>query len=441
MAGATDNMSPQGRIDAQIVATKVSVATVFTDHIDTGYEIDAYRGDAAAARARVMLSEVTAETNVVDFTPTVDATIARLVQDAIPTTNTNLVVGVDTYAGTYANDTFNAVNAGTTLSASDSINGSDGYDTLNIYASVGVNDVQAGSVTSVETINIYNSATSTAEMYGKGTVDASMFVGATAVWQIGSKAQAIDGLSNETTAGFRGTTGQVLSVTADGTTASIALDGVGASSANVLSIDVYGSAVNKVVLAGSTVGSSTTVDLDVAGSTTNLTMIDALGLDGSLIISTGMMANGGTIKLGTGRDVVSVASNSVATGFESIGAMEKADAAAVGADATLSAKARAEADVLVFGSGAVVANANAAVTSGTIANGVLTFNGSAPSSVAAAIAIADAAAETAGEVVVFEYLGNSYVFQQAATDIVVRLTGTVGITNLVEGSTDTFFIV
>lgn len=445
MAGATDNMTPQGRIDAAIVAAKVAVATTFTDHIDTGIEVSAYSGDAAAATARAMLAQVTSATSVAEFTPTVDATLARLVQDAIPSTNTDLVVGIDTHAGTVANDTFNALNLNstTTLSAGDNINGSDGYDTLNIFAGVGVNDVQAGTIFSVETINIHNTATSTAQMYGKGAVDASLFAGATAIWQIGSKAQAIVGLAKETTAGFSGTTGQAISVAAGGTTASIALNGVGPTSGNVLDIDVSGANVTTVVLAGSTVGSNTTVDLAVAGSTSKLTMIDALGLDGSLVISTDMLADGGTIRLGTGRDVVSAGSKSIATGFESIEAIEKADAAALGADATLAAMARADADVIAFGAGAVVANANAAVTSGTIANGVLTFTGTAPASVAAAIAIADAAAETAGEVVVFEYLGNSYVFQQAATDIVVRLTGTANVTNLVEAGADsnTFFIV
>ncbi len=62
--------------------------------------------------------------------------------------------------------------------------------------------------------------------------------------------------------------------------------------------------------------------------------------------------------------------------------------------------------------------------------------------------IADAAADTTGEVVVFEYLGNSYVFQQgagagiAADDLVVKLVGVTGVTNLAEvGTTDTFFLV
>ena len=99
--------------------------------------------------------------------------------------------------------------------------------------------------------------------------------------------------------------------------------------------------------------------------------------------------------------------------------------------------------MLSFGALTVVANANV-VAGGTIAaKGVLTFTGAGPSDLGSAIAIADLAAETAGEVVVFEYLGNSYVFQQAAgTDIVVRLTGTTGITQLGEvADTGTFFIV
>lgn len=448
MAGATDNMTPQGRLDAAIVAKKVSVAGTFTAHIDNGPELQAYNGDAAAATARAMLAKVYSDTDLAAFTTTVDDTIARLVQDSIPSTVTTLAVGVDAHAGTYANDTFNAfsVDAGgaaaTTLSASDSINGSDGYDTLNIFATATVNNVQAGTVNSIETVNIHNTATTTAEMYGKGAIGASMFTGATAIWQIGSKAQDVVGVSNETTVGFRGTAGQTLSVSTDAATASIALDGVGASAGNQLDINVIGSNVTKVVLAGTVVGSNTTVDLDVLGST-KVSLVDALGLAGSLVISTDMLADGGTIKLGTGRDVVHAGSKSTATNFESIGTMEKADPVSMTGDSAPAIAARADADVIAFGAGSVVANANSAVTSGTITNGVLTFAGGAPSTIGAAIAIADAAAETAGEVVVFEYLGSSYVFQQAATDIVVRLTGTVGITNLVEFGADsnTFFIV
>ena len=61
MAGATDNTSAQGLLDAKVVATKVAVATTFTAHIDTGAELAAYSGNAAAAAARGMLAQVTAD--------------------------------------------------------------------------------------------------------------------------------------------------------------------------------------------------------------------------------------------------------------------------------------------------------------------------------------------------------------------------------------------
>lgn len=58
----------------------------------------------------------------------------------------------------------------------------------------------------------------------------------------------------------------------------------------------------------------------------------------------------------------------------------------------------------------------------------------------AALAIAELAAESTGEVLAFAHLADSYVFRQG-TDDVVKLTGVAGITNLVETIRDGFFIV
>lgn len=181
--------------------------------------------------------------------------------------------------------------------------------------------------------------------------------------------------------------------------------------------------------------------------TTKLATIDASAATGGLMVSTNALKDGGTIKLGSGVDVITVGSNSTAAGIESVSGFEKAAAvavSAVAADADAAAAAQADADVLFFAANASVADANATVTTGTIAKGVLTFTGSGPSDLASAIAIADAAAETAGETVVFEYLGNSYVFQQSggAADTIVKLVGITGVTNLGEvGTSDQFFLV
>jgi hypothetical protein len=179
-----------------------------------------------------------------------------------------------------------------------------------------------------------------------------------------------------------------------------------------------------------------------------LATIDASAHTGGLTVGTDDVANNGIIRLGSGVDAVTVASSSIAAGAERVSGFEKAIASAVGTDVTAAAAAQADADTLVFTGGAV-ANANAGVTTGTIAKGVLTFTGAGPTDLAAAFVIANNAADAVGEVVVFEYLGNSYVFQQGAggaADIVgdkaIQLVGVTGVTQIGEiGTTDAFFLV
>jgi len=211
----------------------------------------------------------------------------------------------------------------------------------------------------------------------------------------------------------------------------------GAHSQNVLNV-TEGAGTD--ALATITVNGAQALTLSVSGAS-KLATIDASAATGGLTFSMADLKDGGTVKLGSGVDKITVTSASTTGAMESIVGFEKAAAAAVGDNATAAAAAIADADVLALGV-AQVANANGGVTTGTIAKGVLTFTGAGPSTLAAAISIANDAAETVGEAVVFEYLGNSYVFVQGGTDIVVKLTGTTGITNFVEdGTTNNFFIV
>jgi hypothetical protein len=185
--------------------------------------------------------------------------------------------------------------------------------------------------------------------------------------------------------------------------------------------------------------------------TSKLATINASAHTGGLIVGTNDVKNAGTITLGSGADAVTVAagSTSAAGQQEQVSGFEKAAAAAAATEASAArTAAQADADVLVFGTGSMVANANAGVTTGTIAKGVLTFTGAGPADLAAAFAIANNAAETAGEVVIFEYLGNSYVFQQGGTsadmtgDLAIKLIGVTGVTELGEiVAGDSFFLV
>jgi hypothetical protein len=223
----------------------------------------------------------------------------------------------------------------------------------------------------------------------------------------------------------------------------------GALSNNVLTYaDTVSGANTTAKLASITVTGDRALDLSFSFAATNnsLATVDASAHTGGLTFDLADLKNGGTVKLGSGADVIAVTVASTTAGIESISGFEKAAAASIGTDATAAAAAIDDADILSF-AGAVADAVGGVFTNGTIAKGVLTFTGAGPATLNDAIAIANVAAETAGETVVFEYLGNSYVFSQvdgnaASVDIVVKLTGTTGITNFVEdGTTNTFFIV
>jgi hypothetical protein len=186
-----------------------------------------------------------------------------------------------------------------------------------------------------------------------------------------------------------------------------------------------------------TVTGASELVIDSVTGATKLASIDASAATGGLTASLADVANGGTIKLGTGADMITITSASTVGHFESISGFEKTAAAAVGSDATAKAAAIADADVLSF-AGTVAADG------GQISKGVLSFTGAGPSTLADAVGLADGAATVAGSAVVFEYLGNSYVFVQGdvAADTVVQLAGITGIKNFAEdGAPDHFFIV
>ena len=179
-----------------------------------------------------------------------------------------LTAGADAFVGGPSADVFNALNinaAGTaadTLTAFDSIDGGAGKDTLNIYSN-GIQNVglNGAIVKNVETININNSDALTGTHTGFGVVDASKFVGATAINQ-NNIASAVTGLAAGTTAGFKtvdATAATPLAVTASAaaTTATVALDGVKGAAAtaglevqNRAVLNVDGAALTGVTVSG-----------------------------------------------------------------------------------------------------------------------------------------------------------------------------------------------
>jgi hypothetical protein len=180
MAGAINNTSVQGLLDAKVVVNKVAVATKFTLDIDTGAELAAYSGNTAAATARDMLKTVTDTTTVATFQATIDSTLATLVTASIPVQNFNLTQGTDTMVGGSGNDVFTAgptilAADGTTiinsLQSVDNLDGAGGADSLKVTFA----DASTAKpiMKSVETVNVvFNDA---------GTLDLTASVGVTSI--------------------------------------------------------------------------------------------------------------------------------------------------------------------------------------------------------------------------------------------------------------------
>ncbi|MBC7859424.1 MAG: DUF4214 domain-containing protein [Burkholderiaceae bacterium] len=109
MAGGLANTSVQGRLDADLIGKKVMVGRGFTDALVLA-PVNGYDGDAAAAKARRMLSSLTAATDIQAF----QSTIATLVSDLASAVNpnpqvppsTSLAQYAGTYSGTYSGDDY-----------------------------------------------------------------------------------------------------------------------------------------------------------------------------------------------------------------------------------------------------------------------------------------------------------------------------------------------
>jgi hypothetical protein len=78
VGGAEENQSTQGRIDAALVANRITVAANFTALLDQPAEVAGYSGTAAAATARAMLDAVNQNTGILGFESTVYSTVSQL---------------------------------------------------------------------------------------------------------------------------------------------------------------------------------------------------------------------------------------------------------------------------------------------------------------------------------------------------------------------------
>lgn len=78
VGGAESNQTTQGKIDAALVANRITVAANFTALLDQPAEIAGYSGYDAAATARALLDLVNQDTSVLSYESTVIGTVAQL---------------------------------------------------------------------------------------------------------------------------------------------------------------------------------------------------------------------------------------------------------------------------------------------------------------------------------------------------------------------------
>lgn len=194
-----------------------------------------------------------------------------------------------------------------------------------------------------------------------------------------------------------------------------------------------GDLLTSVTISG---GRAITVAINEA-TTSEVTAINASALTGALTISTAELKaasgankfDGGVLTLGSGADVVTVVTGTNVAGFAK-GSVE-------------GATAQGAFDVLSTGSALAQAADVAATATLTIKDGKFTFNGTGPATLDAAIAAVDAELAVLGAAVVFEYIGNSYVFvnDDVGADTVVKLTGVTGLAGLDEvGATNQLYV-
>lgn len=253
--------------------------------------------------------------------------------------------------------------------------------------------------------------------------------------------------TNDQTLALTGSKATSLEVVSGGTNATNVLNYTGAVSATagvdlLTTVTVTGSQGLSFAYTGS------------GAATTAIATIDASGMTGALTVGTIALKDAGTIKLGSGADSVLVDSASIAATTASIESLVNFAKSTSATDAA----AIKLADKLSFDIGgaddakdAVAVISTAATGTGYAVSdkGIVTFTGTGPTTLEAALALANTAAGgTNGNAVAFQYINDTYVFVEGGSnagtlvsDVVIKLTGVTGATSLNEvGATDVLFL-
>lgn len=259
------------------------------------------------------------------------------------------------------------------------------------------------------------------------TVTAANATSLTAVFDSSFAGKAASATDNVANLALTGTAATTLAVVSGGAEASNKLDytsGVSGADAVLTTVSVTGS-------------SALALDLAFGAGAVKVTSVDASAFTGALTFNTADLQaesaantfDGGVLKLGAGSDVITVTQGASLQGF------------AKGSAEGLTTQTGFDVVKTVAG----LSQAADAATNGTstIKDGLLTFDGAGPATLAAAVTLVDARVAVDGAAVVFEYLGNSYIFinNDTTADTVVKLVGVTGLHGLDEvGTSDGLYV-
>jgi len=309
--------------DLTTVNNKIAAANLYTAALDTGSEVVAYSGTAAADAGRTFLQGVT---TTVPTAAQVDTAVAAMVSGAPANGSTfAFTTAIDNLIGTSNNDVFNgsidtATAANNTFGVVDSINGGAGTDSLNILVTdvTATTAVPLANVTNVENFFIRNIDTATNGGVNTVTFDASTVSGEKQIWNDRSTAAVtITNAADGTVIGVKGNNSVTNSATAASYEATVKagavlFDGGTKGTGNVT---LTGTALETVSIS-STGGANSAGTVDVAAAKTinvaattdlTLTAIATSTADSTLNVSGAGKATLGT--LDTDIDIINASTN------------------------------------------------------------------------------------------------------------------------------------
>lgn len=236
---------------------------------------------------------------------------------------------------------------------------------------------------------------------------------------------------NETDFNVTGSKATSVSITSDGDNAVNNLDYVyGVSGATAAADGVLTSATITGAQA-LTVDFSDGTGLITGDDETNLATVDASGMTGGLMLSLNDLKDTGTVSLGSGDDVLAAQTGAISA---AAAIAEHVKLAGFEKGTAENLTSSADIDIIMLAGAVQAVDDTTGTANASVENGLITFKNAGPTTLQQAVDQVQALIGS-NEAAVFEYLGNSFIFAEGAADgagddVLIELTGTVGLTGL-----------